>query len=127
MSNTASINDTLDGAKNGARRVGNEAIMGAERVRRTASSELGNLISDVEDLLKKVANVADVDVAKLRERVQEKLDTAKESLAAGSKRITETARDAAGATDGYVRQSPWQAVGFAALAGVAVGYLISRR
>jgi ElaB/YqjD/DUF883 family membrane-anchored ribosome-binding protein len=127
MNASVSVNDVTDRAHNGARRVGTEMEQAAGRVKRTASSELSNLIQDVEDLLMKVANVADVDVAKLRERVQEKLGTAKDTLAAGSKRITETAREAAGATDEYVHQSPWQAVGFAALAGAAIGYLLARR
>lgn len=127
MTSTTTMNDTPDGVHNGARRVARDMERGAEHIKRTASSELSNLISDVEDLLKRVANVSDVDVAKLRERVQEKIGTAKDTLAAGSKRITDTAREAAGATDNYVRQSPWQALGIAALGGVLVGYLISRR
>jgi ElaB/YqjD/DUF883 family membrane-anchored ribosome-binding protein len=127
MSHNATVNETLDGANNGARRVGREFERGAERVKRTASTELSSLIADVEDLLQKVAHVADVDVAKLRESVQQKIGTAREALASGGKRITETAREAAGATDHYVRRSPWQAVGLAALAGAAMGYLFSRR
>lgn len=127
MNASATVNDTMDRAQNSARRVGREMEQGAERVKRTAATELSNLISDVEDLVKKVAHVADADVARLRERVQEKISAAKDTLAAGSKRVTETAREAATATDDYVRASPWQAMGVAALAGVAVGFLISRR
>jgi ElaB/YqjD/DUF883 family membrane-anchored ribosome-binding protein len=127
MSHNATVNETLDRASNGARRVGKEFERGTERVKRTASTELSSLIADVEDLLQKVAHVADVDVAKLRESVQQKIGTAREALASGGKRITETAREAAGATDHYVRRSPWQAVGLAALAGAAMGYLFSRR
>ena len=127
MNATVSTNDTPERASNGARRTGRELERGAGRIKRTASSELGNLIADVEDLLQKVAHVADVDVARLRESVQGKIATAKDTLAAGGKRISETAREAAGATDKYVRRSPWQAVGLAALAGAAVAYVFSRR
>jgi ElaB/YqjD/DUF883 family membrane-anchored ribosome-binding protein len=127
MNASATVNDTLDRASNGARRVGKGLERGAERVRRTAATELSSLIADVEDLLKKVAHVADVDVAQLRSSVQGKIDSARDTLASGGKRISETARQAAGATDHYVRRSPWQAVGVAALAGAAVGYLFSRR
>jgi ElaB/YqjD/DUF883 family membrane-anchored ribosome-binding protein len=31
------------------------------------------------------------------------------------------------AVDGYVREHPWQAVGVAALAGIVLGLLITRR
>ena len=127
MSAGVTVNDTLDHAHSGARRVGRELERGAERVKRTAATELSGLIADVEDLLRKVADVADVDVATLRSSVQERIASARDTLAAGGKRLSESARVAAGVTDNYVRRSPWQAVGMAALAGAAVGYLFSRR
>ena len=127
MSATETFNETLDRASNGARRVGKELGRGAERVKRTATTELNGLILDVEDLLTKVAHVADEDVTRLRNGIQARIDSARETLATGSKRISESARQAAGATDHYVRHSPWQAVGVAALAGAAVGFLFSRR
>jgi ElaB/YqjD/DUF883 family membrane-anchored ribosome-binding protein len=96
-------------------------------MKRRAASEVSNLIADVDDLLKKITNSTDVDVAKLRTRVQESLGSVKDTLAVGSQRLTETARVAAGTTDDYVRRSPWQAIGIAALAGTVVGYLLSRR
>ena len=127
MSATETVNETLDRASNGARRVGRELGRGAERVKRTAATELNGLILDVEDLLKKVAHVADEDVTQLRSGIQARIDSARDTLATSSKRISEGARQAAGATDQYVRRSPWQAVGVAALAGAAVAYLFSRR
>ena len=127
MSATETVNETLDRAGNGARRVGRELGRGAERVKRTATTELNALIADVEELLGKVAHVADEDVTRLRSGIQARIDSARDMLATGSKRISESARQAAGATDQYVRRSPWQAVGVAALAGAAVAYLFSRR
>jgi ElaB/YqjD/DUF883 family membrane-anchored ribosome-binding protein len=127
MSASTTADDLNETIHNGTQRLRSDGKRAAGRVKRTASAELGNLISDVEDLVKKVGHVSDVDVAQLRERLKEKLDTAKETLAEGGRRITETARDAAGATDDYVRSSPWQALGIAALAGVAVGFILSRR
>ena len=127
MTATATVNEGIDRVHNGAKRTAKDAQHGADKLRRTAASELNSLVADVEELLGKVANVADVDIEKLRQRVQEKLETAKDTLAAGSKRITETARQAAGATDDYVRESPWQALGIAALAGVLTGFLLARR
>jgi len=50
-----------------------------------------------------------------------------ERATAGAQRVSDTALQAARATDSYVRRSPWQAVAVAALAGAAVGYMISRR
>lgn len=90
----------------------------------SASIELRNLIADVEALLGKVADVADIDITRLRHQLQEKLGSARDMLAAGSNHISKTARQAAGATDDYVRHSPWPAVGIAALAGVSVAAVL---
>jgi ElaB/YqjD/DUF883 family membrane-anchored ribosome-binding protein len=38
-----------------------------------------------------------------------------------------SAKDAARTADEFVRESPWQLLGVAALVGVAAGYLASRR
>jgi hypothetical protein len=55
------------------------------------------------------------------------LAAAAEALIDGAERWITKARDAARNADGYVRTSPWQALGVAAIAGIAVGYLASRR
>jgi len=46
---------------------------------------------------------------------------------AARRRSGEQVRSAVRAADDYVRANPWQAVGIAALAGIALGLLISRR
>jgi ElaB/YqjD/DUF883 family membrane-anchored ribosome-binding protein len=119
--------------RNTAMTPGNQATDGIDvrhatsAIGRATSAELHNLIADVEHLLQKVANVADVDVAKLRDSVQERLIVAKSKLTDGGKQMTQTVRAAAGATDDYVRASPWQAMGVAAAVGAALGYLLAKR
>ena len=92
-----------------------------------APSEISNLIADIEEVLGKAAHVVDLDVAKLRDSLRHKLAAAKAGLSEGSRKIADAATSAANTTDGYVRGSPWQAMGIAAVAGVAVGYLLARR
>jgi ElaB/YqjD/DUF883 family membrane-anchored ribosome-binding protein len=92
-----------------------------------ASSELSNLSADVEELLGKLATATGIDVTELRARMQDKISAAKSALAAGGRQVAESTRAAAAATDDYVRASPWQAIAIAVLAGVGVGYLLSRR
>ena len=41
--------------------------------------------------------------------------------------MRQQARQVAGTADDYVRASPWQALGVAALVGAAFGYLAGRR
>ena len=92
-----------------------------------APSELKKLIADIEDVLARAGHVSDEDVASLREALRQKLATAKAGLVAGGQRISQTARTAASTADEYVHRSPWQAIGIAAAAGAAVGFLLGRR
>ena len=91
------------------------------------SAEMRNLIADVEDLLKGVANVGDADVARLRARVTDTLNSAKDSLREGTASLRMHANDAATTADTYVRERPWAAIGIAAALGVAVGLWAGRR
>lgn len=92
-----------------------------------SSGEMRNLIADVEDLLKGVANIGDADIARLRARVTETLQNAKSSLYEHTQDLRAQATDAATVADEYVRERPWAAIGIAAAIGVAVGLLAGRR
>lgn len=91
------------------------------------SSEIHNLIADVEDLLKGVANVGDADIARLRARVTETVQSAKETLKERTEMLRSQATDAAAVADDYVRERPWVAIGVAAAIGIAVGMMAGRR
>lgn len=91
------------------------------------SGEIRNLIADVEDLLKGVANVGDADIARLRARVMETVQTAKSTLLDRTEELRSQATDAAAVADDYVRERPWAAIGIAAAIGVAVGLVAGRR
>lgn len=121
MNAQTSTAENIDTHRGGAHRTNQE------RSTRTDSSELTKLLADIDDLLSRAAVAADIDVASLRRRVAWKLSSAASTLAEGGKRVGATARDAARATDGYVREKPWQAVGAAAIAGAAIGFVLARR
>jgi ElaB protein len=90
-----------------------------------ASEEVQNLIADVEDLIDRVGEAADPEVRRLRAKVADAVSSAKQSIAAGAEQVQRQAMDAFDAGDRYVRNQPWEAIGIAALAGVAVGFLVS--
>ena len=91
------------------------------------SGEWRNLLADVEDLIKKIAHVDDIEVAKVRAKVEQTLAKAKSTAMDGAANIRGYARDAGNATDEYVHESPWTAIGLAAMVGVVVGFLVTRR
>ena len=99
----------------------------AHDVQNAASQEARNLMSDVQDLLSRVAHVADPEIARVRARVERGLASAKQTLADGTDRVQRHAKNAAVASDTYVREQPWQAVGIAAAAGLLIGFLVARR
>jgi len=92
-----------------------------------STSEVSNLVADVQDLLSRLAHVADPEVARVRARVEQALATAKRALADGTDRVQRQAKNAVSVGDLYVRDNPWQAVGIAAAAGFVVGVLVARR
>jgi ElaB/YqjD/DUF883 family membrane-anchored ribosome-binding protein len=107
---------------------GSEMRAGRGRVQQAgaaASSEVQNLIADVEDLIERVGEAADPEVRRLRSKVASAVTSAKRSLASGAEQVQQQARDAFEASDRYVRGQPWEAIGIAALAGIAVGFLVS--
>jgi ElaB/YqjD/DUF883 family membrane-anchored ribosome-binding protein len=101
-----------------------EAIMkDSEAAAEKVAADLRMIISDVEGLLRATAGQAGEAVADARAKVLDSLDVARARLGSLGEEYVEQAR----AVDGYVREHPWQAVGVAALAGVVLGLLITRR
>lgn len=85
------------------------------------------VIADTEELLKITAGQAGEKAAELRVRLQENLVLAKEKLADAQAAAIEKTKAAAAATDDYVHDNPWRAVGVAAGVGLIIGLLIGRR
>ena len=101
-------------------------------------SDIKSVISDAEDMLGATADQTGEKIASLRARIEVRLRDAKLRLIeAEDLLVTKTAANtaatktktkaAARATDDYVHESPWAAVGIAAGVGVLVGLIISRR
>ena len=88
--------------------------------------DLKTVISDAEELLRATASHAGDRVSTVRQKVQDSLQRAKAELADVDV-LLEQGKEAARATDEYVRAHPWQSVGIAAGIGVIIGLLISRR
>ena len=101
--------------------------MDSEVSRDKLVTDLKAVIADAEELLKATASHAGDKATAARLKIQESIDAAKVKLADLSEASVYKAKAAARATDDYVHDNPWQAVGIAAAAGVVLGLLISRR
>lgn len=83
------------------------------------------VVDDAEALLRTAANGAGEAAAEARGRLQQSLAAAKARLGALEQEVRDRTKAAGRATDGYVREHPWQAVGVAAAVGAAVGVVLS--
>ena len=118
---------TSDGTRASGQRLANDIGEGVNAVKNVASAEIRNLIADVEDLVARIADLKDADVARVRNRVLRAVDAAKAGLADSADSLRRQAQQVAATADDYVHDSPWQAVGIAALVGAVVGLLATRR
>jgi ElaB/YqjD/DUF883 family membrane-anchored ribosome-binding protein len=90
-------------------------------------ADLKVVIADAEDLLRATAGQAGEKLAAARERAQASLSVARAKLGEAERMVLERSRQAAHATDEYVHDNPWTAVGIAAGVGLVIGLLIGRR
>jgi ElaB/YqjD/DUF883 family membrane-anchored ribosome-binding protein len=116
-----------DKVSSSGRRLMNDASDSMNNIKTVASGEIKSLIADVEDLVARIADLKDADVVRVRNKVMHAMDAAKEGLAGGADTLRRQAQRAASGADGYVRESPWAAVGLAAVVGAVVGILVTRR
>ncbi len=95
--------------------------------REKLAADMKAVIADTEELLRATAGQAGEKIHAARARAEETLRAAKARLAELGEAGVEKAKAAAKATDTYVHENPWQAIGIAAGIGFVIGLLMSRR
>ena len=90
-------------------------------------SDMKVVVSDAEEILRATAGVAGGEGGELRERMIERQRDAKVRIADAEEMLVDRTKAAARATDDYVNDNPWRAVGIAAGIGLLVGIIIGRR
>lgn len=90
-------------------------------------NDLRMVVTDAESLLQATASQAGESAAAARARIQKSLETVKENLVVAEEAVIARTKEAAKATDEYVHENPWKAVGITAALGLIVGMLIARR
>ena len=90
-------------------------------------SDFKAVVADTEELLRLTADQTGDKAVEVRARLREKLAGAKVKLQELEAAVIEKTKAAARATDEYVHENPWKAVGVAAGAGFLLGLLPNRR
>jgi ElaB/YqjD/DUF883 family membrane-anchored ribosome-binding protein len=98
-----------------------------ENARARLVEDFSAVLAEAEDMLKRAATETGEKARDLRSQVEAKLLTAKLKMQELEGQAIDHAKAAARATDDYVHDNPWQAIGVAAAVGFLVGLVISRR
>ena len=98
-----------------------------EATRDELLSDFKALIGDAEALLRATTDQAGETVSAVRQRIEQRLEEGKKSVAEAEALLLERTKEAAKTADVYVRENPWNAVGLAAGVGLVVGLLVARK
>jgi ElaB/YqjD/DUF883 family membrane-anchored ribosome-binding protein len=107
-----------------------ESVTGSSTARKVgefANAQVNSFLSSVEDLTNALKDVESPEIAKVRTKVRLALMAARSAASDTASQIRTQAQQVGQRTDTFVRDNPWQVIGIAAVVGLAVGILTSRR
>jgi len=90
-------------------------------------ADFKTMVADAEALLKATASHGGEELAGVRAKAEESLKAVKARIADEQAALLVKTKEAAVATDVYVHENPWTAVGVAAGVGLVVGLLSNRQ
>ncbi|WP_020656324.1 DUF883 family protein [Massilia niastensis] len=90
-------------------------------------SDLKTVIHDAENWLRNGGQLTGDELKAAKAKFEETLVNAKASIIEFEETVVERTKEAARATDEYVKENPWKSVGLGAAIGVVVGMLIARK
>jgi ElaB/YqjD/DUF883 family membrane-anchored ribosome-binding protein len=91
-----------------------------------AKTEFQHFLTDIEGLVAQTATLTGEELKQAKEKLQERINEAKQTMDAMSNTIAQRARKGAEITNEYVHQQPWAAVGAGVAIGALLGYAVSR-
>jgi ElaB/YqjD/DUF883 family membrane-anchored ribosome-binding protein len=104
-----------------------ESNSSAQSAGEYANGQINSFLQNVEDLTKALKDVETPDISRVKAKVKIALAAAKSAVADTAVQLRGHAQEVGKRTDGFVRDNPWQVIGIAAIVGLAVGILASRR
>lgn len=90
-------------------------------------SDIHTMLDEAEAFIRHAASASTDKATELRQQALEAIVGAKQRASVLKDQASEVSQVAIKATDNYVHEHPWQAVGMAAAVGLILGLLIARR
>ncbi|MFA5243289.1 MAG: DUF883 family protein [Sulfuricella sp.] len=90
-------------------------------------ADFKEVLADTEALLKATADQGGEKLAEVRAKAEESLRVVKARMAEAQAELLVKTKAAAKATDVYVHENPWKAIGVAAGFSLVIGLLLGRR
>ena len=90
-------------------------------------ADFKTVVEDAEALLKATAKHGGEDLAEIRARAESSIKAVKARIVEEQEALLIRTKEAARATDVYVHENPWAAIGVAASIGMVMGLLFGRR
>lgn len=90
-------------------------------------SNFNSVVEDTEALLKATADQSGDALDEIRHKMGNSIRAIKADIEYAENLVVEKTKAAAKATDVYVHQNLWEAVGAAAALGLAIGWLMGRK
>jgi ElaB/YqjD/DUF883 family membrane-anchored ribosome-binding protein len=91
------------------------------------AADVNAVLVDAEELLRQAAHATGEEARELRSRAQSAIARAKESVLELEHRAMANTKAAAQATDQWVHEHPWTAVGIAAGLAFLIGLVVNRK
>jgi len=117
---TSNLRDAATSGADSARRAG-------EEVGAATRAEFNNILADLQDLAARAGRASGRELSNLRDQMSDKLSTAKDKLGTMTGDAAVVARRGIDATGEVIQDRPFQSVALAAIAGFAIGFLLTRR
>lgn len=90
-------------------------------------NDLKSVIQDAEAWLRNGGQLTGEELKAAKAKFEQTLVNAKNDLIKLEETVVEKTKEAAKATDDYVKENPWKSVGLGAAVGVVIGMLIARK
>ena len=99
----------------------------AKATRAGMSREFHDFLADIEELVKDTKSMTGDELATVKEKLGERIASAKASAEEMGNAISKHARNTAAETNQYVHEQPWTAIGAGAAVAFLLGFVLARR